>query len=73
MKPVPGFLMHVAQGKELTGLIVFEGRRGWQSVEPESYYVVHMGGHKTVIVGGPYPTEERAFGDVSAITDTSGT
>ncbi len=73
MKPVKGFLMQVAQGKELVEPVRHELPSMARPVQPESFYVVHADDRGTCIVGGPYPTEERAFGDISAITDTSGT
>lgn len=69
LKPVPGFTMFVSLGKDLPRPIKpYLGG----DVSPESFYVVSLD-KETVIHGGPYATEERAFGDVSAITDTSGT
>jgi hypothetical protein len=73
VKPVEGFLLQVGQGKELPLPIKMPF---WSTrlLEPESFYVVHINDVRgTHIEGGPYPTEERAFGDVWAITDTSGT
>jgi hypothetical protein len=72
VKPVRGFLLQVGQGKELTGAITRHARPC--AIDSESYYVVATSrAGETTIEGGPYPTEERAFGDVWAITDTSGT
>jgi hypothetical protein len=71
MKPVNGFLLQVGQGKELPLPI---RKCSWTGeIRPDSFYVVHVSDKGTHVEGGPYPTEERAFGDVSAITDTSGT
>lgn len=70
MKPVKGFLLQVGQGKELPLPI---RSFGWQPIQPDSFYVVCIDDKGSYVEGGPYPTEERAFGDVSAITDTSGT
>jgi hypothetical protein len=73
MKPVQGFLLQVGQGKELQAPVRHELECLARPIQPESYYVVHVDKRGTCIIGGPYPTEERAFGDISAITDTSGT
>jgi hypothetical protein len=75
VKPVQGFSMQVGQGKELLEPIVHELPSMARPIEAEAYYVVTHDARKgaTVVLGGPYPTEARAFGDVSSITDTSGT
>lgn len=70
MKSVQGFLLQVGQGKELP-LPVAPYWKG--DIQPESFYVVCSTNGRTHVEGGPYPTEARAFGDISAITDTSGT
>jgi hypothetical protein len=73
VKPVQGFLLQVGQGKELPQPVA----PYWKGeIQPEAFYVVHLpDAHmkSTHVEGGPYPTEERAFGDIASITDTSGT
>lgn len=73
MKQVNGYSLLIGQGKELTQPIRYELWRQERPILPESYYVVSVDSRGTCIIGGPYLTEERADGDIWAITDTSGT
>jgi hypothetical protein len=63
--------MHAAQGKELP-MPVAPYWKG--AIASDLFYLATIEeGKPTYIHAGPYPTEERALGDVWAVTDTSGT
>ncbi len=73
MKPVKGFSMLIGQGSELLAPVRHELTSLTRPIQSESYYVVSTDESGTCVHAGPFSTEQRAFGEVSAITNTSGT
>ncbi len=73
MKPVQGFTLQVGQGHELPSPIRHELQSLARPIQAEGYYVAKVDHRGTCVIAGPFPTEDRALGEISAITDTSGT